>query len=567
MAFVAADWSISRSTGNIRYIGDLHAGASPSYTRGIEFHRALMDFADAASDVGDDELAIIDNVPSARGGVDTNITLLNGFNIDDLASEYIYDTSITQADGAEIYDGIQVFGNSVSVQVIQDGARLTNDFWNEAKMLTAVSDAASSTSHRFLVKVRVGGADIDGRRLIGTQRVYGTVYTEFVIGGGTNRGNNVLALTANSDLNNATAQATVATYSGTLVNTEGYSVIDIDANGVDEFYYGSWDITSPRTKNDLYEYTKHEQREGSVETIYGLAGDIFRGVTHSVAVTDLTTGAWVEGSPITWSVGTGQLLAIDDTVSGSATIMYIQLLTGVVPSTQTITQAANGATCTSGAVVSRLLSLPYLGASTGSAIIGAFGVGILAADAGVADLLTALDGVSRNPPNNVVFSVNGLVAGEDYVLVAPESGGLLDAAQLTLLTSLVGAAETAIVCTTAIPIDTPATGTLRLANDEGRIVKVAYLSYTGSTFTIASRAFNGTGDNDAATAGVNLFVSYVDRLATGTTESFTTVYNANRTLVVRRRYGGAANPTVPSETTAVLTGAGGQVTPARVFDF
>jgi len=133
MAFVPGDWSITRSTGNIRYIGDLHAGTAPSYTTGIEFHRALMDFADAASDVGDDELAIIDNVPSQRGGVDTNITLLNGYNIDDTSAEYLYDTSITQSGGAEIYDGIQVFGNATSIQIIQNGALLANDFWNEAR--------------------------------------------------------------------------------------------------------------------------------------------------------------------------------------------------------------------------------------------------------------------------------------------------------------------------------------------------------------------------------------------------------------------------------------------------
>ena len=34
MAFVASDWSITRSNGNIRYIGDDHEGASPSYALG-----------------------------------------------------------------------------------------------------------------------------------------------------------------------------------------------------------------------------------------------------------------------------------------------------------------------------------------------------------------------------------------------------------------------------------------------------------------------------------------------------------------------------------------------------
>ena len=54
MAFVAADWSITRSNGNIRYIGDDHGGASPSYATVIELHRALQNFADDASASGDD---------------------------------------------------------------------------------------------------------------------------------------------------------------------------------------------------------------------------------------------------------------------------------------------------------------------------------------------------------------------------------------------------------------------------------------------------------------------------------------------------------------------------------
>ena len=62
---------------------------------------------------------------------------------------------------------------ATNVQVIQNGARIVNDFWNQPKMITAVADAASSTSHRFLVKVRTAGSDIDGRRLVGTQRELG----------------------------------------------------------------------------------------------------------------------------------------------------------------------------------------------------------------------------------------------------------------------------------------------------------------------------------------------------------------------------------------------------------
>ena len=50
MPYVPADWSIERSTGNIRYIGDDHGGASPSYATVIEVHRAWQALAyDAVS--------------------------------------------------------------------------------------------------------------------------------------------------------------------------------------------------------------------------------------------------------------------------------------------------------------------------------------------------------------------------------------------------------------------------------------------------------------------------------------------------------------------------------------
>lgn len=562
MAFVAADWTITRSTGDIRYIGDAHAGTAPTYATTIELHRALQDFADDASDGGDDELSIIDETPSDRGGADTNITLLNGYNLDDASSEHIYDGSITQDAGATIYDGIQVFGNSTSIQVIQNGARLTNDFWNEPKMIAATEDALSSTSHRFVVKVRTGGADIDGRRLIGTQRVLGTVPTEFSIGGGTNRGNNVLALTANADGNNQTAEGTIATWTDIVNDNEGYVGIDADGNTVDEFYYSNWELGS-RSKNDFYERAKWIQREGSLETIYGLPGDIFRGVTHEINI-DNPTGTFVEPEAISWAGGTGQLLAINSTTAG--TKLWMQLLTGVVPTDGTTITGNSGATAdVNVTVTARLVSPVFVGTSTGSAINpGAFGLGIGADDLTQNDLLVDLTNTTRTPPNNVSFTVSNLVAG-DRVLVGPEDGaGGLDFDQLSLDTTLNGVAETAVVVTTTIPTDTPSSGTIRIQNDEGRYVRIPYTSYSGSTFTIPSYDFSGTGDNDSCTAANNVFVSYIDLATAATSESFTSVYASDRDLFIRVR-----NATIPIKTfesTGTLTSGGGSATAGRIAD-
>lgn len=558
--FVPSDWSITRGTGvlDVRYIGDAHAGTTPSYVTTINLHRALQDFADNETDGSDDELSIIDQTPSDRGGADTNITLLNGCNIDQTASEHIYDGSITQAGGDEIYDGIQVFGNSSSIQVIQNGARLTNDFWNEPKMKTATEDILSSTTHRFLIKVRDAGADIDGRRLLGTQRVLGTGFTEFFIGGGTNRGNNVLALTANSDGNNQTAAGTIATWTDIVNNNEGYSTITV--NAVEYDFYSEWDLGT-RTKNQFYERAKWIQREGSAETIYGIDGDIFRGITHEIDI-DNPTGTFVEPEQVSWTGGTGQLLSIDSVTAG--TKMWIQLLSGVVPTDgQTITGVSTATATVNVTVTPRLLSATFAGTSTGSAINpGAFGLGIASADLTQNDLLIDLTNANVAPPNNVTYSVNNTVAG-DYVISANNSGNDFDFTQLSTNSGYSGAAVTSIQMTTSIPTDIPASGTFRVQTTSGKYVRVVYTSFSGDTFTIPSTDFS----SDPILSSANAFVTYIDRIATGTTESVTYIYNGNRTLFTRVRN---ANPGVEIktfETTSVIGTGGGSSTVGRINDF
>jgi hypothetical protein len=518
----------------------------------------LQDFADNESSTGsDDELSIIDLTPSDRGGADTNITLLNGFNLDATAAEHMYDGSITQDDGDTIYDGIQVFGNSTTIQIVQDGALIATAFWNEPKMVTATSDAASGTSHRFVVEVRTGGADIDGRRLLGTQREWKTLYTEFFIGGGTARGNNVLALNANSDLNNQTDSGTIGAIVDVTNLNEGYVGIDADGSGADENYYGEWDLGA-QSKNNSYEYSKYIQREGTAETLYGLDGEVFRGITHAIALTG-AAGTFVEPESVTWPTGTGQLLAIDSTTAG--TEMWIQLLTGVAPTdAQTIT--GTGTADVNTTVTPQIVSLPFFGASTGSAIIGAFGLGITEDDLGQNDLLSDLDGGTNQPPNNVTYLLENTIAG-DRVLVGPEDGaGGLDLDNRTLQTTLDSAGQTSIVVTVAFDSDMPKpTGTVRVELNDGSYRRVAYTGVSGSTLTTASTDWSS---GLAATEPKNVFISYIDDVAGGTSASATYVYDTDRILFTRVR--NSTDEIKTFETTATVgTGGGGSVT-SRIAD-
>jgi len=569
MPIIAADWSITRTTGAIRYIGAPHTGAA-TYATVIELHRWLGSLSDNAISTGDDQLAISDLLPSARS-TDNIIKLLGNYNIDATSAEHLYDGSIIQGTvGTDqiIYDGIVNFGNAdVQIQVIQNGAVIALDFWNLGGVgLNA--DAAQGISHRFMVKTHdfvANGGDIDGRRLVGTARRFNKTYAEFKING-TSRGNNVLALKDATDLNNQTIPATVAGWTS-IVNTEGFTQLDVDNNGTVEDYYSNWTL-GVQTINDLYERTKWLTREASASTMYGLNGELFRGVTDEVTV-NTPTGTFAAFEHITWATGTGQMFAIDSVTAG--TKLWMQLLTGVAPIVGNVITGTSGATVTTVSNLDRsaLLGTPFVGASTGTALIGSYGLGILPTDLTASDKLFDLTNTAIVPPNTVTFSVNGLVSGEDYIMVAPWNGTAIDAegnpaidkAQLSLSVALVGAAETAVVCTTAIPSDTPPAGTLRVVTVSGQDVLVHYTSYTGSTFTITSSDFSA----DNAPINNNAYITYIDTLAGGAAASFTSVYLANRNLVVIDRDGGVT-PTKQFISSAVLGASGGSITVIRTSD-
>lgn len=284
-------------------------------------------------------------------------------------------------------------------------------------------------------------------------------------------------------------------------------------------------------------------------------------------ITGLTSGATANVNTTILnndkSGGEGLLLALDD--NGTAGDVYIQLLTGSAPVDNLPIRGLSSATtaAVNVTVTSRTVASTFIGQSTGSAIIGAYGVGIQPADLTANDQLFDLTNTLRIPPNNVTFTVNGLVVSEDYVLVGPEDGaGGLDVDQLTLNTTLNGATETAVVVTAGIPGDTPTTGTIRVQLDNGVYRYQAYTGWTSSTFTIASTDYTG---NNVATAPRNVFISYIDKLATATSESFTGVYQSDRTLFIRVR-DGKATPIKTFETTGTLGNSGGSSNAIRTSD-
>lgn len=341
---IATDFEV-QADGDIRHVAN-----TTKYTV-IEFHRWLGDLMDDASASGDDLLDITDSTASERS-TDNIITLKAPFNIDDTTAEFLYDGSIIQKNGDEIYDGLVVIAAAgMYLDVIQNGALITPNFWTTGYN----ADAANGISHRFMVKVRTNGFDIDGRRLIGTTRELGFTYSEFKING-TSRGNNVMALSYATDLNNQTAAGTIAGWT-TIANTEGYRALDVNGDAVNEFYFSEWDRDT-FTINQFYERMKWLTRRGSGSTLYGLNGALLRGITHEVVI-DTPTGTFNAVEPVSWGLdlstvtisGTGgqftcaaSTIVVGQTLRISGTYGGTGSITGYSNPTSYIVSATNGTT-------------------------------------------------------------------------------------------------------------------------------------------------------------------------------------------------------------------------------
>lgn len=636
---VAADWTIG-SNGDIRYIGDDHTGSDPSYATVDEMHRWVQGLADDEAYSGDDQHDITSPTASERK-TSTYAILKTPYNIDDNAAEHIYDGSIEQDGGDTIYDGFVNFGNAAVIQIIQNGAVLSDDWWNENGGLNP--DATQGISHRFMLKTRADGVDIDQRRIRGISREFGNTYSEFSVNG-TSRGNNVLALSEVNDINNNTAAGTVSGWTD-ITNTEGLRLIDIDNDATDEEYYSEWDRGS-RTVNQMYERLKWVTRQGTAQTIYGMNGELFRGVTHSFAYdgesggSPATNDMYVWGTAIAYDneasgpfevgeaihedtatpVWKGRILAVDD--NGTTGTLIVDVESGTVTDNDSFTGQTSGATAdasgtptavtgggalhllavdddgttgnlycqlmkgsapdddvvlyddtdvaqtltVNGSVTARTISQPFCGQSTGTAIIGAYGFGMQAADTAAADQFTDLSGASISPPNQVTFTLLGLVSGEDYCLVTKDDGsGGIDFDQYTLNGALTGASVSSVVVNGSIDTDTPTTAaasTVRILRASGVYSRHPYDSWSGSTFTLTSAA---DFSSDNAANGANLFVGYIDKLAGSTQESFTVVFDASLGLFCRVRDGGGT-PIKTFETTATLGSGGGSATVIRTSD-
>jgi hypothetical protein len=267
------------------------------------------------------------------------------------------------------------------------------------------------------------------------------------------------------------------------------------------------------------------------------------------------------------SAGELKVLAFDD--QGTNGIFYGQVTKGIAPLDTTIvydaTDHTDSYTLDSNAI-EEAVSTPFVGASTGSALIGAHGLGLVSGDTGVADTYFPLVGEPVTPPNNVTFTVSGFISG-DYVLCTEDNGNDINFTQRALDATYDSSGITTI-SVAAIPSDTPSNagtkGGIRIERDDGlySLHRYTALDLGADDFTIPS--FDFTANN--ASSGNNVFVSYLDLTTALTSENFSYVYgSSDRTHFVRVRDGGAS-PIKTALATGDMTDTGGVASVNRIDD-
>ena len=517
MALTKGDFSIA-ANGNIREV----AGTSTHEV--IELHRWLMDLLDD-SESTDDDLLAVDNaiIPSTRS-TDNIITLNAPYNIDQTVSERFYNGSITQNDGDDVYSGLEVVGSvnsTTTLLLVQDtdddgDIELITNFWGDTDS-ALYADSANNVLLRCLIKSKSAGTTLDGGRLRIQARELGDTYSEFqvVLGQGITTG----AISTTADTFNQTAAGTISGW--TIGTVFGYDGVDINNDDTDEFYYFNGDFnTGGRSSADAYEYGKWQQRRGSAETMAGLNGQLYRGITHRV---DLNTGGANSGTfsatePVSWTGGTGQMLAIDSTTASAANSLWIQLLTGSAPGNGVlITAPGSGATATTAAASATTAQTVnancYMGNYVGS-WLGAYGVAFEPiSNNGPADSFTALDGTARNPAANVDLVATGLVSGD-----------IIFAAKTKTDTDTVSGAhsigDTTLTLTTGIDTSYDTVGRIVIDGEEH-----VYTAYTGTSVTIG-----GSGLKSALTGGETTSVTQFwndEFTTTATSSSFNATGDSN----------------------------------------
>ena len=170
--------------------------------------------------------------------------------------------------------------------------------------------------------------------------------------------------------------------------------------------------------------------------------------------------------------------------------------------------------------------------------------------------LTAHDGTTQVPPTIIGITIGNLISG-DRVLVAREDGsGLVLKDEYTPVAASSGATSLQVV--ESIKTDTPSSGVIRIKSKR----------YTYTSFNAGTKTFSGLSPSlsENIVTADDVFVPFIDRVATATSESTTFIYSSTFSARVDVRNGSGGSPIIPFSTLLSVTNAGGSVNASRNSD-
>lgn len=290
---IGSDFSVVGT--NIR-----HTSGSTVYSV-LDLHQWLQDLADDANSSGDDDVSILTANPSKLDGPRSGIkpmllNLLNGYNIDDTAAQFINFGSIQQDGTNVLYTGLKSIGSPLvagsPMYVVQNNAKLTK-YWPDGHV-------------QIMVKCKTAGALIDSGDVRVYSRKYGQTYGDFaanLIAGGEQP---AAISTSPTDWTPLNLVAALALSAKVAITVSDHSKDTGDGSG-SKLYKGTITLSGGCTIAEAAQYCQAICDESSAVTINGEPGWRYRTLNAAYTPNGAAPFGTVAGGK--WFVAQGWYIA------------------------------------------------------------------------------------------------------------------------------------------------------------------------------------------------------------------------------------------------------------------
>jgi hypothetical protein len=454
--------------------------------------------------------------------------------------------------GETIWSNIYTLGTlqaNTSIYVYQNGALLSK-WWSDGHI-------------DVLIPTTNFGSLIDSGNLTIFARQYTTLYDHYVVTVASG-GRTPIPIATFADTNNVTGAFAFDFDAG----TGAFEVGEVVASGSKRGVITAVTQTNPTGRIEYYLIDPYSQFVNN-DAITGADSAATANVNEPTAIENLVAGytdvTYTFGS-ITRDLNNGQGLQPYDVEidCNNRPLLEVYEYTKFVTRSDSTTSlnSVNGQAYIAANGSYNPVKVAPFGTFAGGKFFGARGVwlkNVPAADGNNYELIDA-NGVRRVPPTTIAITVNG-VENDDRVNVFRTTGSneIIDRYMYYSHATNNGLGDGTFEVTTPIDADTPASGWLRVVNDDLNNEDIyQYQSWSGSTFTLSS----GVTLLDSYTSTDHAYVPYIQETAASDTVSQAVTYVINRyVLVVVRRAG-----SIPFKVTGQVTTSGLSVTAVRTSD-